>query len=70
MGKRFVDVIAAIEASVGNSLPSGFAASYQARTFARFRRELCTVPGARVTIIWAAFVKLLEFSNRLIPLVG
>jgi HAD superfamily hydrolase (TIGR01509 family) len=53
MGKRFADVMAAIETSVGNSLPSGFAASYQARTLARFRRELCTVPGAHEHI--AAF---------------
>jgi HAD superfamily hydrolase (TIGR01509 family) len=53
MGKRFADVIAVIEASVGNCLPSGFADSYQARTLSRFRRELRTVPGAREHI--AAF---------------
>ena len=50
MGKRFADVIRAIEASVGSSLPDGFAASYQARTLARFRRDLCAVVGARAHI--------------------
>jgi HAD superfamily hydrolase (TIGR01509 family) len=47
MGKRFVDVIAAIEASVGRPLPSGFSSDYQARTLERFRRDLRLVDGAR-----------------------
>jgi HAD superfamily hydrolase (TIGR01509 family) len=53
MGKRFVDVIKAIEMSVGQPLPEGFTASYQARTLARFKRELCAVNGAHEHI--AAF---------------
>src|ERR1700682_150247 len=47
MGKRFVDVIAAVESSVGRSLPASFASEYQARTLERFRRELRCVDGAR-----------------------
>lgn len=45
-GKRFVDVIATIEASVGRALGPDFPGSFQARTFARFREDLCTVRGA------------------------
>ena len=47
MGKRFVDVIAAIETSVGRPLPSSFPSDYQARTLERFRRDLRFVDGAR-----------------------
>jgi HAD superfamily hydrolase (TIGR01509 family) len=47
MGKRFADVIAAVEASVGRTLPSGFPDQYQARTLDRFRKELRLVDGAR-----------------------
>lgn len=47
MGKRFVDVIAAVESSVGRPLPSSFASDYQARTLERFRRDLRFVDGAR-----------------------
>jgi hypothetical protein len=47
MGKRFSDVIAAVEASVGRALPATFAEDYQARTLARFRKELQFVDGAR-----------------------
>ena len=51
MGKRFVDVVAAIEASLGSSLPEGFAASYQARTLVHLQRDLRTVAGARQHIL-------------------
>jgi HAD superfamily hydrolase (TIGR01509 family) len=47
MGKRFADVIAAVEASVGRALPMGFPSEYQARTLERFRKELRFVDGAR-----------------------
>jgi len=47
MGKRFVEVIAAVEASVGRRLPETFPAEFQARTLARFRQELRFVDGAR-----------------------
>jgi HAD superfamily hydrolase (TIGR01509 family) len=47
MGKRFGDVIAAIEASVGCALPAGFPDQYQARTLERFREGLRAVEGAR-----------------------
>jgi HAD superfamily hydrolase (TIGR01509 family) len=47
MGKRFADVIAAVESSVGGTLPATFPAEFQARTLARFRRELRFVEGAR-----------------------
>ncbi len=47
MGRRFADVIAAVEATVGRPLPAAFAAEFQARTLARFRAELRAVDGAR-----------------------
>jgi HAD superfamily hydrolase (TIGR01509 family) len=47
MGKRFADVIAAVELAVGRPLPPGFPDHYQARTLERFRKELRVVEGAR-----------------------
>jgi len=47
MGKRFSEVIAAIEKAVGRALPASFAAQYQERTLARFRQELAPIAGAR-----------------------
>jgi HAD superfamily hydrolase (TIGR01509 family) len=47
MGKRFHDVIAAVESAVGRPLPDGFAERFQQRTLARFREELRLVEGAR-----------------------
>lgn len=46
MGKRFDDVIAAIEAQLGRSLPDEFPGHFQERTLARFRSDLTEVPGA------------------------
>ena len=51
MGKRFAEVVAAIEDAVGTPLPDGFAGAYQARTLERFRRDLCLVTGAREHIL-------------------
>jgi HAD superfamily hydrolase (TIGR01509 family) len=45
-GKRFPDVIATIQATVGKPLAPDFADSFQARTFARFREALRSVEGA------------------------
>ncbi len=50
MGKRFADVIAAVEASVGRTLPTSFPAEFQARTLERFRNELRLVEGAQAYI--------------------
>jgi HAD superfamily hydrolase (TIGR01509 family) len=47
MGKRFSEVIAAIEIAVGRTLPHSFGAQYQERTLERFRRELAPIAGAR-----------------------
>lgn len=47
MGKRFHEVIAAIERALGRSLPDGFADDYQRRTLARFRNELRAIEGVR-----------------------
>jgi HAD superfamily hydrolase (TIGR01509 family) len=47
MGKRFHEVIAAIEQAVGRSLPASFAEHYQSRTLERFRQELAPIAGAR-----------------------
>jgi HAD superfamily hydrolase (TIGR01509 family) len=47
MGKRFHDVIAAIEKTVGRALPPSFGEEYQGRTLRRFRQELAPIAGAR-----------------------
>lgn len=47
MGKRFPDVIAAVQADVGRPLPTTFAEDFQARTLAALRRDLKPVSGAR-----------------------
>src|SRR5215475_10796607 len=54
MGKRFHDVIAAIELTVGRSLPRSFAEAYQERTLRRFRQGLAPIAGVREFI--AAFL--------------
>ncbi len=56
MGKRFLDVIAAIETAVGRTLPPSFAEQYQARTLQRFRQALAPIAGAREFI--AKFARL------------
>jgi HAD superfamily hydrolase (TIGR01509 family) len=50
MGKRFHEVIAAVEEAVGHPLPEGFPESYQHRTLSRFRRDLRIIEGARAYI--------------------
>ncbi len=45
MGKRFSEVIDAIEASVGRPLPPDFPAMFQSRTLRKFRKELRAVDG-------------------------
>jgi HAD superfamily hydrolase (TIGR01509 family) len=47
MGKRFHEVIAAIEQALGRSLPAGFADDYQRRTLSRFRADLHPIEGVR-----------------------
>lgn len=47
MGKRFHEVIAAIEQALGRSLPVGFADDYQRRTLSRFRIDLRPIHGVR-----------------------
>jgi len=47
MGKRFSEVMSAVEASLGRAPPAAFASDLQARTFARFRDELRLVDGVR-----------------------
>jgi HAD superfamily hydrolase (TIGR01509 family) len=56
MGKRFADVIAAVEAAVGRALPPHFPSHYQAQTLARFRKQLRFVDGARSYITRFAHV--------------
>jgi HAD superfamily hydrolase (TIGR01509 family) len=50
MGKRFPEVIAAIETAIGRPLPDDFPAELQDRTLAAFRRELQPIEGARAYI--------------------
>jgi HAD superfamily hydrolase (TIGR01509 family) len=47
MGKRFHEVIAAVEQAVGRTLPPSFGVLYQDRTLERFRRELAPIAGVR-----------------------
>src|SRR5215469_180451 len=47
MGKRFHEVIAAIEQALGRSLPEGFADDCQRRTLSKFRTDLRPVKGVR-----------------------
>lgn len=47
MGKRFHEVIEAVEATVGRAVPAEFPQVFQQRTLARFRDELRMVSGAR-----------------------
>jgi HAD superfamily hydrolase (TIGR01509 family) len=47
MGKRFHEVIAAIEQAVGRTLPSSFGVQYQDRTLERFGRDLAPIAGVR-----------------------
>jgi HAD superfamily hydrolase (TIGR01509 family) len=56
MGKRFHEVIAAIEKAVGRPLPQSFSEQYQLRTLERFRQELAPIAGVR------------EFITKLIDL--
>jgi HAD superfamily hydrolase (TIGR01509 family) len=49
-GMRFHETIAAIEATVGRSLPDDFPGNFQARTLACFRQDLCLIEGARAYI--------------------
>jgi HAD superfamily hydrolase (TIGR01509 family) len=50
MGKRFQEVIDAVEEAVGHPLPDDFPESYQYRTLSRFRQDLCLIEGARAYI--------------------
>jgi len=56
MGKRFHEVIAAIEKAAGRTLPPSFSEQYQHRTLERFRQELAPIAGVREFI--AKFVDL------------
>lgn len=47
MGKRFHEVVAAIEKAVDRTLPQSFSVEYQDRTLARFRQELAPIAGVR-----------------------
>jgi HAD superfamily hydrolase (TIGR01509 family) len=50
MGKRFHEVISAVEEAVGHSLPKDFPEFYQQRTLSRFRQDLSLIEGARAYI--------------------
>jgi HAD superfamily hydrolase (TIGR01509 family) len=47
LGKRFSEIIAEIEKTIGETLPQSFAAQFQARTLDRFRQALEPIPGVR-----------------------
>jgi len=56
MGKRFHEVVAAIEKTVGHPIPQSFGEEWQVRTLARFRQDLAPIAGVREFI--AKFVAL------------
>ena len=56
MGKRFHEVVAAIEEAVGRPIPPSFGELWQVRTLARFRRDLAPIAGVREFI--AKFIAL------------
>ena len=56
MGKRFHEVVAAIEKAGGRALPQSFGELWQVRTLARFRQDLAPIAGVREFI--AKFVAL------------
>jgi HAD superfamily hydrolase (TIGR01509 family) len=60
MGKRFHDVITAIEKAVSQALPQSFGEQFQDRTLARFRQELAPIAGVR------EFIAKCEFLSRCI----
>ncbi|AHY52655.1 HAD family hydrolase [Bradyrhizobium japonicum] len=47
LGKRFSEILAEIERTVGRKLPLSFGDQYQARTLDRFRRSLLPIAGVR-----------------------
>ena len=60
MGKRFHEVITAIEKAVSQALPQSFGEQFQDRTLARFRQELAPIAGVR------EFIAKCEFLSRCI----
>lgn len=50
MGKRWPEVMAAIEGDIGRPLPEGFADMLKDTTLRRFRTDLCEVPGAKAFV--------------------
>ena len=56
MGKRFHEMVAAIEKAVGRTIPESFGELWHVRTLARFRRDLAPIAGVREFI--AKFVDL------------
>lgn len=46
MGKRFEEVISAVETTLGTAVPPGFPAEFQSRTLTCLERELVAVSGA------------------------
>ena len=47
LGKRFSEILAEIDRTVGRQLPLSFGDQYQARTLDRFRRSLLPIAGVR-----------------------
>lgn len=56
MGKRFHEVVAAVEKTVGRPVPQSFGELWQVRTLTRFRQDLAPIAGVREFI--AQFVAL------------
>ena len=64
MGKRFHEVVAAIEKTVGRAIPQSFGELWQVRTLARFRQGLATIAGVREFIAnFAALPRCIASSS-------
>jgi HAD superfamily hydrolase (TIGR01509 family) len=64
MGKRFPEVVAAIEKAVGRAMPQTFGELWQARTLARFGQELAPIAGVREFIArFAALPRCIASSS-------
>jgi HAD superfamily hydrolase (TIGR01509 family) len=64
MGRRFHEVVAAVEKAVGRAIPPSFGEEWQVRTLARFRRELAPIAGVREFIAtFAALPRCIASSS-------
>jgi HAD superfamily hydrolase (TIGR01509 family) len=62
-GRRPADIFAAVEAAMGQKLPSGFASAVAGETLRRFRTELRALPHAALALTWIRGPKAVASSS-------